>query len=118
VTDLYKFEGKEVVDIRDGEEALVAIVGKAVVGGIGHIIAADAGDISTVFLGIECIPTWIMYKFTVIADARIEVSRVAWVVAEVVTEVTVASAFTVIVHCLTCRVTVRVVESVVWDLHL
>jgi hypothetical protein len=34
------------------------------------------------------------------------------------TEVAVASAFTVITCCLTCGVAVGVVESVVWDLHL
>jgi hypothetical protein len=115
---LYEFEGKEGVDVRGGEEALVVIVGEAVVGGIGHIVAAGAGDIGTVFLSIERIPTQIVYKFEVIADAEIEVSRVAWVVAKVVTEVTVAGAFAVVVHCLTCRVAVGVVESVVWDLHL
>jgi hypothetical protein len=59
-----------------------------------------------------------MHKLAVIADARAKASRVAWVVAEVVTEVAVAGAFTVVVHCLTYGVAVGVVEIVGRGLHL
>jgi hypothetical protein len=45
VSDLYEFEGKERVSIGCSEEALVTIVGEAVVDvvGVGHVIAAGAG---------------------------------------------------------------------------
>ena len=107
-TDLYEFEGKEVVGVGGGEEALVAIMGEAVVGavGVGHVVAAGAGDISTVFLGIERIPARIVYKFAVIADAGIEVAQVA--VSDVnvvaVAGVDAASVVAVFARCLACDV--------------
>jgi hypothetical protein len=42
-----------------------------------------------------------MHELVVIAEAEAKASQVTWVVAAVVTEVTVASAFTVIAHYLT-----------------
>ena len=59
-----------------------------------------------------------MHELAVIADAEAEASRVAWVVAEVVTEVPVVGASAVVARWLACGVAVGDVESVVWDLHL
>ena len=44
-SDLYEFKGKESVNVRGGDEALVAIAGGAEVDvvGIGHVVAAVAG---------------------------------------------------------------------------
>ena len=44
-SDLYEFEGKESVNIRGSDEALVVIAGGAEVDvvGIGHVVAAVAG---------------------------------------------------------------------------
>ena len=45
VSDLYEFEGKESVNVRGGEGALVVITGEAEVDvvGVGHVVAAGAG---------------------------------------------------------------------------
>ena len=59
-----------------------------------------------------------MHKLAVIADAEAEASRVAWVVAEVVTEVAVVGASAVVAHWLACGVTIGDVETVGRGLHL
>ena len=58
-----------------------------------------------------------MHKLAVVADAGAEASRVAWVVAEVVTEVAVVSVSAVVARWLACGVAVGDVETDAGDLH-
>ena len=59
-----------------------------------------------------------MHELAVIADAGAEASQVAWVVAEVVTEVAVVGVSTVVARWLACGVAVGDVETVGRGLHL
>jgi hypothetical protein len=112
------------VDVRGWRDGLVAVAVKIEVGiSITGCIVAAAADTVTIVtrrdvLDAENYATWIVHKLAAITDARAEASQVTWVVAEMVTEVTVASAFTVIACCLACGVTVGVVETVGSGLHL
>jgi hypothetical protein len=118
--DLHEIKGRG-VDVRGWRDGLVAVVVEIEVGiGIAGCVVAAAADTVTIVarrdvLDAENYAAWIVHELAVIADARAEASRVAWVV---VTEVAIAGASAVIARCLTCGVAVGVVESVVWDLHL
>jgi hypothetical protein len=124
--DLHEIRGRG-VDVRGWRDGLVAVAVKIEVGiGVARRVvaaaAATAGTVTVVarrdVLDVESDAAWIVHELAVVADAGAEASRVAWVVAEMVTEVAVADAFAVIARCLACGVAVGVVETVGRGLHL
>lgn len=131
---MYKIEGKKQDNNRCSEEALVTIVGKAVVGvvSIGHVVIADAGavGISTVIasyavLSNEGGSAQIVCKPADVANVKV---AGAWVVAAIAAMVSSASvndasviaagAVVVFAHYLVCGAAAGVVVAFLWDLCL
>ena len=125
--DLCEVEGKEGVDVRGGEEALVAIAGEAAVGvvGAGHVIATAAAGIRTVVacrvvLSSESDPTRIVRELADVADAEVEGVEVVVAAAAVVagSGVDAASVVAVFACCPACGVAAGAVAGFLQDLCL
>ena len=84
-SDLHEIEGKERVDVGGTENTIVAVAVEVVIVGVaGHVVAAGAGVIDAVLLGIERGPTRIGCKLADVANAKVTRACVVVAVATVV----------------------------------
>lgn len=115
---MHEIEGKEGVDVGGGEEALVAIAGEVAVG--GHVVAAGAGAIGAVLLGIEHGSARIVRELAGVTDAEV---AGAWVVAAIAAVVAgagvdAARAVAFFPRCLVCGVAAGAMVAFLRDLCL